>query len=102
LGHPGAYDDGSLRIDPESHIVVLDGATLDLSPTEFKLLLALAAAPGRLHSYDELLNRVWGAEYIGETDFLHVYISRLRKKLGATVITTERGFGYRFTPGPLH
>jgi len=89
----------ALRIDEDRHLVVRNGVPIDLSPTEFRLLLALAGAPGRLHSYTELLHRVWGAEYVGEMDFLHVYVSRLRKKLGQDVIVTERGFGYRLETG---
>jgi class 3 adenylate cyclase/pimeloyl-ACP methyl ester carboxylesterase len=93
------YDDGSLLIDVEQHVVAHDGLVLELSPTEFRLIVELARAPGRVHSYDELLHRVWGAEYVGETDFLHVYISRLRRKLGRDAIATERGFGYRLLGG---
>jgi pimeloyl-ACP methyl ester carboxylesterase len=90
------FDDGSLVIDTESHQVTLNGRPIELAPTEFRLLVALASAPGRVQAYDELLHRVWGAEYVGETDFLHVYVSRLRRKLGRDAIATERGFGYRF------
>jgi len=90
------YADDHLVIDTEHHLVALDGHPLDLSPTEFRLLVVMASAPGRMHSYDELLHRVWGAGYVGQTDFLHVYIARLRRKLGREVIETARGFGYRF------
>jgi two-component system OmpR family response regulator len=76
--------------------VTRNGRPIELAPTEFRLLAALASSPGRVHTYDELLHKVWGAEYVGETDFLHVYVSRLRRKLGRDAITTERGFGYRF------
>ncbi|MEX0750415.1 MAG: winged helix-turn-helix domain-containing protein [Dehalococcoidia bacterium] len=90
------YGDGPLVIDSDRHVVTLDGQGVELSPTEFRLLAELARTPGRVRSYQELLHRVWGAEYVGETDFLHVYVSRLRRKLRADLITTERGFGYRF------
>jgi two-component system KDP operon response regulator KdpE len=94
------YDDGDLTIDVQSHEVRLDGTLLDLSPTEFKLLTALARAPGRLHTYAELLSQVWGPEYVDDIEFLRVYISRLRQKIetdpsNAVRILTERGFGYR-------
>jgi two-component system KDP operon response regulator KdpE len=95
------YDDGALRIDAAKHEVVLQGEAVELTPTEFKLLLALAAQPGQVHTYDALLASVWGPEYADDIDFLRVYVWRLRKKLEADSekprwILTERGFGYRF------
>ena len=95
------YDDGQLRIDVDTHEVRLDAALIELSPTEFKLLVALAGTPGRVHTFTALLTQVWGPEYVDDLDFLRVYISRLRHKLEAdpnspTWILTERGFGYRF------
>ena len=95
------YDDGQLTIDVDSHEVRLGGTQVDLSPTEFKLLVVLAGAPGRMHGYAALLRQVWGPEYVDELDFLRVYVSRLRRKLEADPndpkrIMTERGFGYRF------
>lgn len=95
------YDDGSLRIDAARHEVRLDGSPVELTPTEFRLLVSLAAQPGRVHTFDALLTRVWGPEYTGDIDFLRVYVWRLRKKLAPDEekprwILTERGFGYRF------
>ena len=95
------YDDGILSIDVARHEVRLRGAPVALTPTEFRLLLTLARTPGRVHNYAGLLSDVWGPEYIGDVDFLRVYVWRLRKKLEAdpenpTWIQTERGFGYRF------
>jgi DNA-binding response OmpR family regulator len=95
------YDDGTLVIDTVQHEVLLSGRTVDLSPTEFKLLVSLAEAPGRVHEYGSLLASVWGDEYVDDIDFLRVYVWRLRKKLEDTPehpkrIVTERGFGYRF------
>ena len=96
-----AYDDGTLSIDASDHQVRLNGEPVDLTPTEFRLLLMLARAPNRVHSYAELLVGIWGQEYVDDLDFLRVYVWRLRKKLGADSdnprwIATERGFGYRF------
>ncbi len=96
------YDDGSLLIDVAQHQVRLESEPVELSPTEFRLLVALAEAPGRVHAYGALLSRVWGSEYVDDIDFLRVYIWRLRKKLEKnpdkpTRLLTERGFGYRFT-----
>ncbi len=94
------YDDGSLLIDVAQHEVRLEGDAVEFSPTEFRLLVALAEAPGRVHTYATLLMRVWGSEYVDEIDFLRVYVWRLRKKLEKNPdrpvrILTERGFGYR-------
>jgi two-component system, OmpR family, KDP operon response regulator KdpE len=94
------YDDGALRIDTSRHEILLDGSPVDLTPTEFRLLITLAAQPGRVHTFDALLREVWGPEYADDIDFLRVYIWRLRKKLEADAskpvwLLTERGFGYR-------
>ena len=98
------FDDGSLLIDVAQHQVRLESELVELSPTEFRLLVALAEAPGRVHEYKALLHRVWGSEYVDDIDFLRVYIWRLRKKLEKdpdkpTRLLTERGFGYRFARG---
>ena len=98
------YDDGSLLIDVAQHQVRLEGDALEFSPIEFRLLVALAEAPGRVHTYAGLLARVWGSEYVDEIDFLRVYVWRLRKKLEKDPdkparILTERGFGYRLARG---
>ena len=99
------FDDGTLVVDTAQHEVLLNGSTVELSPTEFRLLVALAEAPGRVHEYASLLKRVWGDEYVDDIDFLRVYIWRLRKKLESDPdkparIVTERGFGYRFAKAP--
>ncbi len=93
------YDDGALLIDVAQHRVRLEGQPVQLSPTEFRLLVALAEAPGRVQPYRALLSRVWGPEYVDDVDFLRIYVWRLRKKLERnpeepTRILTERGFGY--------
>lgn len=99
------YDDGLLCIDSEKHVVTLSGIQIELTPTEFRLLVALAGAPNRVHSYGDLLQSVWGPEYSDDIDFLRVYVWRLRKKLEANPsqprwLSTERGFGYRFVSHP--
>lgn len=95
------YDDGTLRIDEGRHEVAVLSKRLELTPTEFRLLLALAKANGRMRGYADLLTSVWGPEYRDDLDFLRVYVWRLRKKLealapGRSWISNERGFGYRF------
>lgn len=96
------YDDGILSINVAEHRVRVCDTVVDLTPTEFRLLAALAQAPHRVHTYAALLAQVWGPEYVDDVDFLRVYVWRLRKKLEADPetprwILTERGFGYRFT-----
>jgi two-component system KDP operon response regulator KdpE len=99
------YDDGTLSVDASNHQVRLDGEPVELTPTEFRLLLTLARTPDRVHTYAELLTEIWGQEYVDDLEFLRVYVWRLRKKLGADSdnprwIATERGFGYRFVAAP--
>jgi len=91
---------GDISIDPHGHIVSLGGDPLDLSPREFDLLLALAAEAGRVVSVDELLARIWGAEFSGEPQVVYVHIRWLREKLEDDPshprrILTVRGVGYK-------
>lgn len=91
---------GDLRVDPAAHVVTSKGAPVSLSPREFDLLHALAQVPGRVLSVDELLARVWGAEYVGEPQVVYVHIRWLREKLEPDPqhprhILTVRGVGYK-------
>jgi two-component system KDP operon response regulator KdpE len=91
---------GDLRIDRERRLVEVAGAEVHLTPTEYALLVALAAQPGSVVTDRALLQRVWGPEYGSENHYLHVYMGRLRKKLEADpaqprYIRTEPGVGYR-------
>ncbi|MCB0154438.1 MAG: response regulator transcription factor [Anaerolineae bacterium] len=100
---PPKLDVGDLVIDPASHIVTLAGEPLDLPPREFALLHALALCAGRVVSVDELLSRVWGAEYSGESQVVYVHIRWLREKLEEDPqhprrIITVRGVGYKLEP----
>ena len=92
---------GTLEIDLIQRCVSVSGQTIDLSPTEYRLLEALARHSGRTVPSEQLLDEVWGAEYRGELDHVKHYIWALRKKLeqdpgNPEHILTERGFGYRF------
>jgi DNA-binding response OmpR family regulator len=91
---------GKLAINLHSHEVTLGGVPVRLTPVEFKLLAYLARNAGRLLPHQAILDAVWGADYIATTDYLKVFISRLRAKLErpgeARYIETERGLGYRF------
>jgi len=93
---------GDLTIDYATRIVTVRGKPVKLTPTEYKLLCALARYPNQVLSHPTLLVRVWGSEYRGESDFLKVYIKRLRDKIeedssSPRYILTEWGQGYRLS-----
>lgn len=95
---------GDLVLDPAAHIVTRDGEPLKLTPTEFELLHYLMRHAGKVVTHRELLQRVWGAEYGDEAEYLRVYIRRLRQKIEADPLNprhllTEHGVGYRFEAG---
>ncbi len=102
---PGAADDepvalGPLAIDPAGRTVTLRGRTVDLTRTEFDLLLELARQPGRVLARDALLDRVWGYGFLGDSRLVDVAIGRLRAKVEADpaspeLILTVRGAGYK-------
>lgn len=94
---------GRLKIDFASYQVWLADASVPLTPKEFDLLKLLVTNQGRAFSRDELLERVWGYEYYGDTRTVDVHIRHLRSKLAAdealsNAIETVRGVGYLFTP----
>ena len=94
----GGYGGGRLRLDEERHEAVLDGAVLDLTPTEWGLLAALAAVPGRVYSRYELVNRVRGYEFAGYERTIDSHVKNLRHKLGPAgteIVETVLGVGYR-------
>ena len=90
-----------LTIDTAGRDVVMNGASVVLSSLEFDLLAALAAAPGRVFSRAQLLERVWGYDFYGDERVVDVHIRSLRARLGDPagdphVIATVRGAGYKF------
>ena len=89
---------GPLRIDSTAHRVTVDGREVDLTPTEFKLLLLLAERKGRVQPRNLLLEIVWEAAPDIQTRTVDMHVQRLRQKLGAAgdCIETVRGAGYRF------
>ena len=88
---------GALQIDLGAHQVKVDGAPVDLTPTEFKLLLTLAERRGRVQGRAHLLETVWEAAPDIQTRTVDMHVQRLRAKLGPAgdMIETVRGFGYR-------
>lgn len=92
---------GEVIADLERHKVTLRGKEIDLTPTEFNLLVYLMRNAGKVMPHQAILKAVWGPEYRDETEYLRVYIGRLRRKLEETpfqpqYLHTERGIGYCF------
>ncbi len=92
---------GGLRLDPLTHRVSGDGVSLEMGPTEFRLLHFLMTHPERVHSRSQLLDQVWGSHVFVEDRTVDVHIRRLRSALEATghdgLVQTVRGAGYRFS-----
>lgn len=91
---------GDLTVDFDQHRVTVDGQTVDLTPTEYRMLEILAQHANRTVATEQLLAEVWGPEYRGEFEHVKHYIWALRKKIERDPgdpkhIVTERGFGYR-------
>jgi two-component system phosphate regulon response regulator PhoB len=93
---------GALALDPAEHRVHWQGQPLKLGPTEFKLLHYLMRHPERVHSRQQLLDRVWGDHVFIEERTVDVHVKRLREALGAAgaLVETVRGAGYRITARP--
>ncbi len=94
------FQSGKLRIDFDTREVSLSGEKVKLTPIEYNLLRHLAKNAGHVVSHQTLLEKVWGAEYTNATDYLKVYIQRLRAKLfdnlsAPDLILTERRVGYK-------
>ena len=89
-----------LTIDPAQRRARRDDHTIDLTTLEFDLLYTLAATPGRVFSRQDLLDRIWGQDFLGIDRVVDVHVSNLRRKLAAldadTLVITIRGVGYRF------
>ena len=103
-GDPGGVlRNGSILLDPARRVVTVGGEELALTPREYELLKQILGSPGRVLTRGRLLRAVWGTAYGQEGHYLHVYVSRLRRKLEAAdpdgdardVVTAEPGVGYR-------
>lgn len=96
---PARISHGTLTIDLAAHRVTVDDQEVHLTPTEYRLLLALARQPGRVLPHEHLLSEVWGAEYRNEVEYLRTYIHYLRQKLepdpaNPRHLLTQPGVGY--------
>ncbi|WP_022797580.1 response regulator transcription factor [Thermus islandicus] len=95
---PKRVEVGEVALEVESRRVLRKGVPVPLTAKEYQVLELLLLNPGRLFSKEEILERVWGPGYEGESNLVEVYIKNLRKKLGEGLIETVRGLGYR-VPG---
>ncbi len=94
---------GDLQIDPVSHTAQVGERSIDLKPKEFVLLLVLAQEAGHVMSVDELLNRVWGADWVGGSHTVYVHVRWLREKIEQDPehprrLLTVRAVGYKLVP----
>jgi len=94
---------GPVRMDVERHVVSVSGETVPLPLKEFELLELLLRNAGRVLTRGQLIDRVWGADYVGDTKTLDVHVKRLRSKIepepsAPRFLITVRGLGYKFEP----
>lgn len=93
---------GKLQIITPQRKVLLSGEALDFTPKEYDLLLLLLSNPERVYTRDELLDKIWGMDYVGGTRTVDIHVQRIRKKLGKPyqdAIQTMHGVGYRAAGG---
>jgi two-component system response regulator RegX3 len=100
---PAVLEAGPVRMDVERHIVSVSGTSVQLPLKEFELLEVLLRNAGRVLTRMQLIDRVWGADYVGDTKTLDVHVKRLRAKIEPSpseprYIVTVRGLGYKFEP----
>lgn len=90
---------GSLILYPERFEAYIDGANIHTTAREFEILLTLAEHAGHAVSREDLIKRIWGEDFVGETHTIDVHVRRLRKKLGANMIESVYGIGFMLIPG---
>jgi two-component system KDP operon response regulator KdpE len=103
----GSFEAGPLQINYSTHQVLVNGSQVKLTPIEYKLLYQLTRNAGQVLQHDQLLTKIWGPEYLGEFDYLRIYVRRLREKIEPDpqhpqYILTERGLGYKFATPEGH
>ena len=97
---PATLESGPVRMDVERHVVTVDGVEQRLPLKEFELLEMFLRNPGRVLTRGQLIDRVWGSDYVGDTKTLDVHVKRLRAKLEPDpgepkYLVTVRGLGYK-------
>ncbi|MFC7493285.1 MULTISPECIES: response regulator [unclassified Nocardioides] len=97
---PATLEAGPVRMDVERHVVTVDGAAQRLPLKEFELLEMFLRNPGRVLTRGQLIDRVWGSDYVGDTKTLDVHVKRLRAKIEPDpsvpkYLVTVRGLGYK-------
>jgi len=100
ISENGVLEAGPVRMDVERHTVLVDGAAVTLPLKEFDLLEYLLRNSGRVLTRGQLIDRVWGADYVGDTKTLDVHVKRLRSKIESDParpehLITVRGLGYK-------
>jgi two-component system response regulator RegX3 len=100
---PATLEVGPVRMDVDRHVVTVAGAVVPLPLKEFELLEMFMRNAGRVLTRGQLIDRVWGADYVGDTKTLDVHVKRLRGKIEPAPATprhlvTVRGLGYKFEP----
>jgi two-component system response regulator RegX3 len=98
---PLTIEAGTVRMDVERHVVTVEGSEVRLPLKEFELLEMLLRNAGRVLTRGQLIDRVWGADYVGDTKTLDVHVKRLRAKIEADPanprhLVTVRGLGYKY------
>lgn len=98
---PELVEAGGVRMDVERHEVSVDGQAIRLALKEFELLELLLRNAGRVMTRGQLIDRIWGADYVGDTKTLDVHVKRLRAKIEKDpsvprLLVTVRGLGYKF------
>ncbi|MEE4025843.1 response regulator transcription factor [Gordonia sp. PKS22-38] len=99
----GVIEEGPVRMDVERHTVAVNGESITLPLKEFDLLEYLLRNAGRVLTRGQLIDRVWGADYVGDTKTLDVHVKRLRSKIepdpgNPKHLVTVRGLGYKYEP----
>jgi len=98
---PGTLEAGPVRMDVDRHVVTVDGRQVPMPLKEFDLLELLLRNSGRVLTRMQLIDRVWGSDYVGDTKTLDVHVKRLRAKIepdpaNPKFLVTVRGLGYKY------
>jgi DNA-binding response OmpR family regulator len=96
VSHEDVLQVGRCALDRRTRRAQSGGREIELSAREFKLMEIFLLNPGQVLSREQLLSHVWGYDFDPQSNVVDVYVGYLRRKLGATTISTVRGMGYRF------